>query len=157
MPVALLYTNIPAALSGSMVCILTGTYTYITRKTPPKYRAIRFAILELFMLLAMPTSTTVGGYVLALKPWFSGQHRNYIGVLVISIISSAVSALWVAILLNDAGTSEEEMNNNNGPSSGDSPRNNRDELGKPAHSKDGPKSINQSFWRSSTFVMLAIQ
>ena len=88
----------------------------------------------------MPASTTVGGSVLAMKPWFSGQHRNYIGVFIISIISSTVSALWVAILLDDAGTSEEAMNNKNGPSSGDSPRNNHDELGKPDNSKNGPKS-----------------
>ncbi|XP_025018032.1 uncharacterized protein LOC112539573 [Tetranychus urticae] len=115
---------------------MTGVYTYTTRKTQPKYRAIRFAILELFFSFSIPLSTTIGGSVLAMKPWFPSQHRNYIGVFIISIISSAVAALWVAIFLNDAESSKEKLDNI------DTSKGEHDQVGKPHNPENVPKNTN---------------
>ncbi|XP_053202988.1 uncharacterized protein LOC128387746 [Panonychus citri] len=101
-PISLLYAYIAPALSGSLVVIMTGSYTYTTRKTPAKYRALRFAILELFLFVAIPLSTIVGGAVLAMEPWFPNQPRNYIGVFLVSTISATFAGIWVCVLLDDA-------------------------------------------------------
>ncbi|XP_015795633.1 uncharacterized protein LOC107372004 [Tetranychus urticae] len=103
---SLLWTNLVPVFTGSGIIISIGTFTYATRKTPAKFRAVRFMILEICIFASMPVASLVGGGVLAAKPWFPNQHRNYIGVYIISSVIAVIAAVWVMLLLYDAADDE---------------------------------------------------
>ncbi|XP_025018669.1 uncharacterized protein LOC107359354 [Tetranychus urticae] len=73
----LLWANLVTAFTGSGIIIALGTFTYATRKTPAKFRAVRFTIIELCLFATMPTASLLAGGKLESKPWFSSQLRNY--------------------------------------------------------------------------------
>ncbi|XP_053202990.1 uncharacterized protein LOC128387748 [Panonychus citri] len=120
---SLLYTYIVPALTSSLVA--TGAFTYATRKTPPKYRAIRFTVLEIFVIAAMPLSSSIGGLLLGMKPWLSSQLRNYIGVIIVSTACSLIAAIWSAIMITDTShdIAKQENETTNDENSEDKPRN----------------------------------
>ncbi|XP_053203000.1 uncharacterized protein LOC128387757 [Panonychus citri] len=96
---SLLYTYVVPAITSSLVA--TGAFTYATRKTPAKYRAIRFTVLEIFVIAAMPLSSSIGGLLLGMKPWLSSQLRNYVGVIVVAASFSLFAIIWSAIMITD--------------------------------------------------------
>ncbi|XP_015786715.1 uncharacterized protein LOC107363947 [Tetranychus urticae] len=98
----LLWTNLVPVLTGSGIIIGTGTFTYATKKTPAKYRAVRFTILEIAFFSCMPIGNLLGGSLLSSKPWFPNQYRNYIGVYIISAVLAFIAAIWIMVLLYDA-------------------------------------------------------
>ncbi|XP_053201327.1 uncharacterized protein LOC128386331 [Panonychus citri] len=98
----LLWGSIPYFMTGGFFIVMTGSYTYITRRTPAKYRAARFAVFELFMFTSMPLAIALGGKVLALKPWIIDQHRNYLAVFIIAFACKLIAMIWILLLLNDA-------------------------------------------------------
>ncbi|XP_053201796.1 uncharacterized protein LOC128386747 isoform X2 [Panonychus citri] len=67
----LLWKCIPYALTGGAFIVYTGSYTYIARTTKPKYRVIRFAVLDLFTFSANPLATAIAGKLLITEPWIS--------------------------------------------------------------------------------------
>ncbi|XP_015781280.1 uncharacterized protein LOC107359309 [Tetranychus urticae] len=103
---SLLWTNLVPVLTGSGIVITIGTFTYATRKTPAKFRAVRFMIIEICLFATMPISSLLGGGLLAAKPWFPNQLRNYIGVYIISSVLAVIAAVWVVLLLYDAADDE---------------------------------------------------
>ncbi|XP_015790025.1 proton-coupled folate transporter-like [Tetranychus urticae] len=114
---SLLWTYLVPVFTGSSIIISIGTFTYATRKTPAKFRAVRFTIIEICLFAAMPIASLLGGGLLASKPWFPNQHRNYIGVYIISSVSAAIAAIWVVLLLYDAA--DEEVKTNESQPKGD--------------------------------------
>ncbi|XP_015784771.1 uncharacterized protein LOC107362259 [Tetranychus urticae] len=107
---ALLWTNLVTAFTGSGIIITIGTFTYATRKTPAKFRAVRFTIIELCLFATMPIASLLGGGMLESKPWFPNQNRNYIGVYIISSVLAVIAAVWVMLLLYDAVDDEVKTN-----------------------------------------------
>uniref|UniRef100_T1JZ63 Major facilitator superfamily (MFS) profile domain-containing protein n=1 Tax=Tetranychus urticae TaxID=32264 RepID=T1JZ63_TETUR len=61
----LLWANLVTAFTGSGIIIALGTFTYATRKTPAKFRAVRFTIIELCLFATMPTASLLAGAVIA--------------------------------------------------------------------------------------------
>ncbi|XP_053211378.1 uncharacterized protein LOC128395018 [Panonychus citri] len=104
----MLISDLIRGLSGGFATIYTGVYTYITRKTPAKFRAIRFAILEFFSFIATPISLYLGGYILTTDPWLDNQPRNYISVFLVSAICSTLAFFWVLIFVRDADSNGPE-------------------------------------------------
>ncbi|XP_015795630.1 uncharacterized protein LOC107371998 [Tetranychus urticae] len=105
---SLLWTYLFPVLTGSEIIITVGTFTYATRKTPAKFRAVRFTIIEIFLFATFPVSSLLGGGILSTKPWFPNQLRNYIGVYIISSVLAVFAAIWVMLLLYDAADDEVE-------------------------------------------------
>ncbi|XP_015781281.2 uncharacterized protein LOC107359311 [Tetranychus urticae] len=102
----LLWPGLATVLTGSGIIISVGTFTYATRKTPAKFRAVRFMILEICMFGTMGISSSLGGSILSTKPWFPNQHRNYIGAYMVSSVIAAIAAVWVMLMLYDAADDE---------------------------------------------------
>ncbi|XP_015786861.1 uncharacterized protein LOC107364075 [Tetranychus urticae] len=101
-PYSLLYTYLFPILTGSGAIIYTGTFTYATRKTPAKYRAIRFTVLEIFFFATMPTANTLGGHLIASDFWSFGLLRNYVGVYIFSSLGAVLATIWAFVMLNDS-------------------------------------------------------
>uniref|UniRef100_T1L5G4 Major facilitator superfamily (MFS) profile domain-containing protein n=1 Tax=Tetranychus urticae TaxID=32264 RepID=T1L5G4_TETUR len=101
-PYLLLLTCLVPVLTGSGTLVSVGTYTYATKKTPAKYRSIRFTVLELFLFATIPIANLAGGGIVASKPWFANQLRNYIGVYIVSSVCAIFAAIWVVIFLYDS-------------------------------------------------------
>ena len=106
----LLSSDVLKGFAGGFATIYTGVYTYITRKTPAKFRALRFAILEFFSFIATPISIYLGGFLLTTPPWFDKQPRNYIAVFIVSAVCSTLSLIWVLVFVNDADSRQETKN-----------------------------------------------
>ncbi|XP_015781099.1 uncharacterized protein LOC107359148 [Tetranychus urticae] len=103
---SLLWTHLVPVFTGSGIIISIGTFTYATRKTPAKFRAVRFTIIEICLFATMPVASLLGGGLLASKPWFPNQLRNYIGVYIISSVLAIIAAVWVMLMLYDAADDE---------------------------------------------------
>lgn len=58
----------------------------------------------------MPIASIFGGSLLQSEPWFSNQPRNYIGVYIVSSVIAAIAAIWIMILLYDAGDDQVKSN-----------------------------------------------
>uniref|UniRef100_T1KLD2 Major facilitator superfamily (MFS) profile domain-containing protein n=2 Tax=Tetranychus urticae TaxID=32264 RepID=T1KLD2_TETUR len=106
---SLLWLSVVHGLTGGFFIVMTGSYTYITRRTKAKYRAARFAILELFIFTSIPLATAIGGRLLTTKPWFGGQYRNYFAVFFISLVCKLSAMIWVLIFLNDADKTIDDL------------------------------------------------
>ncbi|XP_015786751.1 proton-coupled folate transporter isoform X1 [Tetranychus urticae] len=105
---SLIYTYLVPVLTGSGTIIQLGTYTYATRKTPAKYRALRFTVLEICLFASLPISSIFGGRILESKPWFPNQLRNYIGVYIVSSICGLIAAVWAIVMIYDSAESVNE-------------------------------------------------
>ncbi|XP_015795793.1 uncharacterized protein LOC107372144 [Tetranychus urticae] len=114
---SLLWAHLVPVLTGSGIIVTIGTYTYVTRKTPAKFRAVRFTILEIGLFATMPIANLLGGGLLASKPWFPNQHRNYIGVYIISSVFGVIAAIWVMVFLYDAA--DEQVKTDESQANGD--------------------------------------
>ncbi|XP_053201416.1 uncharacterized protein LOC128397644 [Panonychus citri] len=115
----LLWVSLPNGFTGGFFIVMTGSYTYITRRTPAKYRAARFAVFELFMFTSMTLSTALGGKILTLRPWIIDQYRNYLAVFIVAFACKLIAMIWILLLLNDADKALEDPNSSKLDSSGD--------------------------------------
>ncbi|XP_015785427.1 uncharacterized protein LOC107362807 [Tetranychus urticae] len=117
-----LWSFLAMGLGGGQSLALAASFTYAAKKTPQKYRSIRFAIVDLFIFTAFPLGVAAGGKILAAKPWFGGEERNFTGVFTASAISMIIGIIWAIVFINDSGPRERkpsaEANGTNGnPSS----------------------------------------
>ncbi|XP_053201818.1 uncharacterized protein LOC128386769 [Panonychus citri] len=108
----LLWRSIPYALTGGALIVMSGSYTYVARTTQPKYRAVRFAVLDLALFLASPVATAVTGKLLTIKPWLPDQPRNYLIVLFVSFVCYLIGLIWILVFVNDQFESAKDSSDN---------------------------------------------
>lgn len=68
----LLLAAICPGITGGIIGLVTGTYSYVTDISIEKSRTLKFTILEIFVKFSSPAGTMVGGIIY--------QHLQYLGV-----------------------------------------------------------------------------
>ncbi|KAI1292497.1 Proton-coupled folate transporter [Halotydeus destructor] len=98
----LLLTNIPSVLLGGSGVAYVAIYSYAAVNTLPQYRALRFAILEILVLVASPISKQIAGRLMDTPSWaIENRIRNYFALYVIDMATSLAAIIWVAVMINE--------------------------------------------------------
>ncbi|KAI1280764.1 Proton-coupled folate transporter [Halotydeus destructor] len=98
----LLLTNIPSVLLGGSGVAYVAIYSYAAVNTLPQYRALRFAILEILVLVASPISKQIAGQLMDTPSWaIENRIRNYFALYVIDMATSLAAIIWVAVMINE--------------------------------------------------------
>ncbi|KAI1292498.1 Proton-coupled folate transporter [Halotydeus destructor] len=98
----LLLTNIPSAMLGGFSVAYTAIYSYAAVNTLPQYRAFRFTLLEVSLLIGLPISKLIVGQLLDSQPWIiEDRIRNYFAIYLVDMIASLSGILWVLIMIDE--------------------------------------------------------
>ncbi|XP_015781331.1 uncharacterized protein LOC107359362 [Tetranychus urticae] len=108
----LLVAYSPYSLSGGTTLLFSAVYTSTTWGTPSHLVIVRFGVLEFLAKMSMLSSSYASGKVLAMSPWISGQSKNYVGVLIVSM-ALYLFGLLVTILMKPAFTYEKKPEKEN--------------------------------------------
>lgn len=92
-PYWFLLSAIPSGLSGGIIMVMSSTYSYLSDVTTERSRPTRYAILESFTILSLPTGSLIGGQLY--------KTGGYFAVMITAPCSIAVGVLWAIFYVKE--------------------------------------------------------
>lgn len=96
----LFIAGIPTGVSGGYLMAISSTYTYLADVTDRESRAIRYAILEVVMILATPLGMEIGGQIY--------KSSGITDVYAAALVALLGSFIWVFFFVEETRGKEEK-------------------------------------------------
>ncbi|XP_074598901.1 putative peptidoglycan muropeptide transporter SLC46 [Brevipalpus obovatus] len=107
---SLLWVKIPFGLFGGIGLFFSCTFTHVTRETSLKNRPIRYGMIDFCFRIGFGLSMSAGGAILASRPWFADQNRNYVAVYSFAALISFLTSIWALVAIKgSARTCESDV------------------------------------------------